>query len=71
MAKKRILLVDDEEELLDMMRIKLASWGYDVLTATGGKEAIRLVKTKVPDAVILDIKMPQLDGIETLRQIRK
>lgn len=68
---KRILIVDDETELLKAMRIRLASWGYDVLTAVNGKEAIRLVKSDVPDAVILDIMMPEWDGIETLKRIRR
>lgn len=71
MAAKRVLLVDDEPELLKAMRIRLASWGYDVLTATNGKEAIRLAKKQVPDAVILDIMMPEWDGIETLKRIRR
>lgn len=71
MAKKRILVVDDEEELLKAMRIRLASWGYDILTASNGKDAIQLVKKKLPDAVILDIMMPEMDGIETLRRIRR
>jgi len=71
MPVKRILLIDDEPELLKAMRIRLASWGYDVLTVTNGKEAIRLVKKEVPDAVILDIMMPEMDGIETLMRIRR
>jgi len=71
MPAKRILLVDDEPELLKAMRIRLASWGYDILTATNGKEAIQLVKKEIPDAVILDIMMPEMDGIETLRRIRQ
>lgn len=71
MPGKRILLVDDEEELLKGMRVRLASWGFDVLTATNGKEAISLVKKKTPDAIILDIMMPVMDGIETLRRIRR
>ncbi len=70
MPVKRILLVDDEPELLKAMRIRLASWGYDVLTATNGKEAIQLVKKKVPDAVILDIMMPEMDGWEVYKQMR-
>ena len=71
MPPKRILLVDDEEELLKAMKIRLASWGYDVITATNGKEAIRLIKKEIPEAIILDIMMPEIDGIETLRQIRR
>lgn len=70
MPVKRILLVDDEPELLKAMRIRLALWGYDVLTATNGKEAIELVKKELLDAIILDIMMPEMDGIETLRRIR-
>ncbi len=71
MGVKRILLVDDEEELLKAMKIRLASWGYDVLTAANGKEAIQLVKKEVPDAIILDIMMPEMDGIETFKRIRQ
>lgn len=71
MPAKRILLVDDEPDLLKAMRIRLASWGYDVLTATNGKDAIQLVKKEMPDAVILDIIMPEMDGVETLKRIRR
>ena len=73
MPVKRVLLVDDEEKLLKAMKIRLASWGYDVITASSGKEAIRIAKEgkKLLDAVILDILMPGIDGIETLRRIRR
>ena len=73
MTRKRVLLVDDEEELLKAMRIRLVSWGYDVVTATSGEEAIRIAK-KIKgelDAIILDIMMPGIDGIEVLRRIRR
>lgn len=68
---KKILIVDDESELLKAMQIRLASWGYDVITAASGKVAIQLIKKEAPDAVILDIMMPDWDGIETLKRIRR
>lgn len=71
MAGKKILLVDDEEELLMAMKIRLNSWGYDVATATNGEEALNILKKDTPDIVVLDIMMPVMDGIETLRRIRK
>jgi len=73
MAEKRVLLVDDEGDLLKAMKVRLASWGYDVITATSGQEAIQIVKEtkKSLDAIILDIMMPGIDGIETLRRIRR
>lgn len=73
MLKKRILVVDDQEDLLDAMRRVLAVWGYDVITASSGKEALRILKKaeKFIDIVILDIMMPNIDGIETLRRIRR
>lgn len=73
MPVKRILLVDDEGELLKALRIRLTSWGYDVITTSTGEEAIRIAKggKKFLDAIILDIMMPGIDGIETLRRIRR
>jgi len=72
MVTKRILLVDDEEELLEAMKIRLVSWGYDVVTATTGEEAVSFAqeKNKPLDAIILDIMMPGIGGIEALRRIR-
>ena len=69
MAKK-ILIVDDEVEILKALQIRLGSWGYDVLTTFNGKEAIQLVKKEAPNAIILDIMMPEMDGIQILRRIR-
>lgn len=71
MPAKRILLVDDEDELLKGMKIRLACWGYDVLIASNGEEAIRIAKERPVDAIILDIMMPGMDGIEVLKRIRR
>jgi DNA-binding response OmpR family regulator len=66
----RILIVDDEKDLLGILSLRFSSWGFDVLTAANGEDAIKLVKEKSPDAVILDVVMPKMDGIQTLRAIR-
>lgn len=66
----RILLVDDEQELAQAMQIRLSSWGYDVSVANNGKEAINLLEKEVFEAVILDMMMPEMDGMETLKHIR-
>ena len=70
MAGKKVLIVDDEKELLKALHIRLTSWGYDVLTAGSGEEAISLVEKEAPDVLILDIMMPVMNGIETLKRIR-
>lgn len=71
MSVKRVLLVDDEEDILNVIKVMVASWGYDVITAMTGEEALEIIKdNKTIDAVVLDIMMPGIDGIETLRRIR-
>ena len=64
-----ILIVDDEENLLEFYKIELQKEGYEVLTASTGKEAMTLLKQKRPDAVVMDVKMPNMDGIEALGKI--
>ena len=69
--RKKILIVDDEKDLLLVMGTRIKAWGYDLLEASGGKEAIGAVKQKRPDIIILDYKMPEMDGVATLKEIRK
>ena len=71
MGKKKILLVDDEPDLLKIISFTINSWGYEVITATNGREAIDVVKAQKPDIIILDYLMPEMDGIATLQEIRK
>ena len=71
MEKKKILVVDDEQAFLRVLQNRLESMEYEVVTASNGKEALEKVKTDKPDAVLLDIMMPILDGIKTLKEIRK
>ncbi|MFH1941754.1 MAG: response regulator [bacterium] len=69
--KIKVLVVDDEEEVRNIFSRTLDSFGYQVLTAKDGKEAITTCHHETPDIVLLDIKMPDMDGIETLRRIRE
>jgi len=71
MADKKILVVDDEIEFLEMLRIRLEASGYEVITATNGEDALKKVKSEKPNAVLLDVLMPGIDGIEVLKKIRK
>jgi CheY-like chemotaxis protein len=71
MAESRILLIDDELEFLEVMGSRIKSWGYDLIAATNGKEAIDAVENKNPDIVVLDYKLPDMDGVEVLKEIRK
>ena len=69
--KSRILVVDDEDALRTVLSSELASAGYEVATATDGDEAISEVQNKKFDLVLLDIKMPRVDGFEVLKFIKK
>jgi len=70
-AKYKILAVDDEPDILEIIGYNLSKEGYEVLTASNGADAIRIAKEQRPDLIILDIMMPKMDGIETCRQIRE
>jgi DNA-binding response OmpR family regulator len=65
----RLLIVEDEENLRDLYAEELEESGYEVARAANGKEAIDLVRKKDFDLVIMDIRMPEMDGIETLGKI--
>lgn len=69
--KKKILVVDDELDFLELLRMRLEANKYEVVTALDGNEALVKVKTEKPDAVLLDILMPGMDGLDVLRRIRK
>ncbi len=68
---EKILLIDDEEGIRTVLGITLADYGYEVLKAGSGGEALRLFRDQKPDIVLTDIKMPGMDGIQVLRKIKE
>lgn len=73
MKKKdiKILLVDDEQDILEIVGYNLSQEGYQVVTATNGKEAIVKAKKELPHLIIMDVMMPEMDGMEACESIRK
>jgi CheY-like chemotaxis protein len=69
-ASPSILVVDDEAPIRKLVSSYLQAEGWEVATATDGIEAVEAVRERRPDLVVLDVSMPELDGIEALRQIR-
>ncbi len=70
-SQKKILLVDDEPDILEFMEYNLKKEGYIVFAAKNGAEALKITKKEHPHLIILDIMMPELDGIETCRKLRE
>ena len=64
-----VLIVDDEKNLLELYKSELSAEGYDVLVASTGKEAVEILKRRKPDVVVMDIRMPEMDGIEALGKV--
>jgi two-component system, OmpR family, response regulator VicR len=69
-VKKCILCVEDEPEMIDLIRLILTRKGFDVLGATGGLEGLKLIKQEKPDLVLLDLMMPDMDGWEVYQQMK-
>ena len=67
----RVLVIEDNAELRDYLRLALRSEGYEVLTARNGKEALALIDGQRLDAVVTDLFMPEMDGIETITALRR
>ena len=71
MEKMKMMLVDDEERFLETTKKLLSKRGYDVITATSGAEALENLTKQIIHVVVLDVKMPGMDGITTLKEIKK
>ena len=67
---QKVLVIDDDESILDLLKYNLEKEGYNVKLASDGFTAIEIAKKYIPDLVLLDIMMPGIDGIEACRQIR-
>jgi diguanylate cyclase (GGDEF)-like protein len=66
----RILIVDDHEDNVELLRARLESWGYETSSAVDGQEALTTIEQTLPDLVLLDIMMPKIDGIEVARRVK-
>ncbi|BBE40752.1 MULTISPECIES: response regulator YycF [Streptococcus] len=68
---KKILIVDDEKPISDIIKFNLTKEGYDIVTAFDGREAVTVFEDEKPDLIILDLMLPELDGLEVAKEIRK
>ena len=67
----KVLIADDEPDILELVQYNLEKEGYRVVTASDGQEAIEMARVEQPDVILLDIMMPELDGVEVCRQLRQ
>ena len=71
MKKIKVLLADDDTGFRNLLAMQITAWGYDVLEAGDGKQALELALMAKPDIILLDYMMPEMDGFAVLEQIRK
>ena len=71
MAKKRLLIVDDEADILELLRYNLEKEGYQVFAAATGEAAVELATEKIPDLIVLDLMLPGIDGMEVCRILKR
>ncbi|MFC1679583.1 response regulator transcription factor [Elusimicrobiota bacterium] len=69
MTKILILVVEDDVEMLDLLKLELSRQGHDVLTATGGVKALATAESEQPDLILLDVMLPDIDGYHVARQL--
>lgn len=70
MGRKKVLIVDDEKDILFVLENRLALAGFDVISADSGLLAIPMAKSQQPDLIVLDLQMPNIDGTETARRLK-
>ncbi|MDP6525808.1 MAG: response regulator [Kiritimatiellia bacterium] len=69
--KQKILLVDDEPEFVEMTRMRLEANDYEVVTASNGRECLRVAEEEKPELILLDVMMPEMDGFSALGKLRR
>jgi len=70
-GQKKILVIDDEEDMQKLVKIRLEQEGFSVITAGDGEKGIRAAELEMPDLILMDIMMPNMDGYSCLKEIRK
>ena len=70
MAKQKVLIIDDEEDILELLRFNLAREGYHVIPAATGEEALRLANSEAPSLVVLDLMLPGIDGLAVAKHLK-
>ena len=71
MDKKRVLVVDDDADLVKMLKVRIEAEGYEFMNAVDGKDMLDVLKIKKPHVILLDIMLPTMDGYSALREMRK
>lgn len=71
MSKKNVFIVEDEEDILELLRFNLEREGYSVSSATNGEDALNAIKESLPDVVLLDLMLPGVDGLEVCRKLKR
>lgn len=67
---KRVLMVDDEPDLIKVVHVRLAALGYEVIAANNGLEGLKKAEKEKPDLILLDVMMPRMDGLDVLRRLK-
>ena len=70
-GQKKVLVVDDEEDMQKLVKIRLEQEGFVVITASDGEKGIKAAELEMPDLIIMDIMMPNMDGYSCLKEVRK
>jgi len=70
MEKKKILIVDDEQDFVDLVKLRLETNNYQVITASDGKQALSIAAKEKPDLILLDILMPEIDGVKVCQKLK-